>query len=335
MPIKWVKVVILNKEKNNMQIGLVERPPSRLELKQIKYSEYVKSKEVNNETDIMKYDAWLYSDTYWKHNEGTKTNPLYGFNPIMETPIQIRELEKQVPNLIEKYYKGDITKDEIKDFIKEAYEVVKKVNKESFLTSGLDKKDNMQMLDTVVYSFKLYSAEYTVNKNFEEGKGISGGKDSSHWDYYNANYYYKDKEMGEFLLSVGIEIAKEEDLGDFTEALQPPNDDFFRTNFNTHTDCPLSDASIEPPKGFVYYQDHRSTLINISGVAFDSKDLNISESKLSSIPDSYKRFLANIKRVLPSFIEQLMKSVKDDAPNLYQSNKAQSAYDAYLNYKYF
>lgn len=318
-----------------MQIGIVPVPQTWQELKQVKYNEYVNTKEVNNETNIMQYDDWSYSEAFWKRTQGTTTKPLYYFNDVTETPIEIRELEKQVPNLVEKYYGGAITKNEIKDFIKNAYEVVKEVNKDALFTSGVDKKDNMQMLETIVENFKYYSANYTANENFNEGKEISGGKSSSEWDYYNANYYYKDKEMGEFLLSVGIEIAKEEDLGDFTEAIQTPNDGFIRTNFNTHTDCPLSDATIEPPKGFVYYQDHRSTLINISGVAIDSKRLDISETELASIPDSYKRFLANIKRVLPSFIEQLMKSVKDDAPNLYQSKKIQSAYDMYLNYKYF
>ncbi len=323
-----------------MLINVVPMPLSKKELRAIKYNEYVETKQKNNETDIMKYCDWEFLDIDSSCNKRfgieRTSKLLYGIGDYPGLPEELKKLNDQASILAKKYHTGLASKNEVKKFIENAYEVVKKANADAYFSSGTDKDDNMRMLTQIITAIQQEQSTYLANLNYDEGKKIFERKgDGDHYyagDYYDSRFYYKEKEMSQFLISVGQEISDKEELGNFAKALEEPDDFFYKCTFNIDSQCDLKDKSLEPPKGFVYVNGCNG-MITISGVDFDSKLDTISDERLKMIPDNYKRFLSNFNFLPIKWLDYMMQSIKDDKPRLYQQTKINIAYESYFKYR--
>lgn len=179
------------------------------------------------------------------------TYPQYTKFGVINSPIALEREEMR--EVMEGYFDGEISKDDIKDFFMEYCSVKYARDEESVLNVYED------------FLNENYSA--AVRKCFAQGKDIAAkeGVSTDSMVYYDADYYYQSEEIHELLKEAaekygakyGIEIdATKRDDGfkrDYLTGTPNFNDKWNFMATNMMSSGRIMDQNAVPPKGFSFF----------------------------------------------------------------------------------
>lgn len=229
-------------------------------------------------------------DIFEKAGYERVTYPQYTKDAMINIPTP--PLENEMKELMDGYYAGTISKEDIKDFFAE-------------YADAMFARDEGRILN-LYESFLNRSYESAVKACFEEGKDIARaeGKSTNHWVYYNADYYYRAEEIHDLLKEAakeygakyGIEVdtARREEAwqGDYLTGT-PSFHSKWNFRANIEGSGRMMDQEAVPPEGFsFFYTDEtalgaKDSLLIISGKDWTKRinvpfDLPISGKKTES-----------------------------------------------------
>lgn len=253
------------------------------EAKGMSLSEYIRGKRYTVEiTDEMLAHT---RDLFEKVGIKKVTYPQYTKFAVIDTPCQATE--KEMAFVMDGFYAGTISKDEIKGFFLE-------------YAHSMQARDESKILN-LYESFLNISYERAVKTCFDEGKNIAEkeGVDANKAIYYDADYYYQAEEIHEFLKEIteeyaekyGVEIDIEKRESGFD---QNPNyltgypSFHSKWNFSAHNVCGyarIPELDAVPPKGFSFFYKQRDRMLMIGGNGWSEKmDISLSQKGANRYP---------------------------------------------------
>ena len=239
------------------------------EAKGMNLSEYIRGKRRTMEiTDEMVAHT---RDLFEKAGVQEVIYPQYTKFAVIDTPSQ--STEKEMAFIMDGFYAGRISEDEIKGFFLEYAHSMQARNESKILN--------------LYESFLNVSYERAVKACFDEGKDIAGkeGIDINKAIYYDADYYYQSEEIHEFLKEITEEYAAkygvEIDI-DKRESEFDKNPNYLtgypsfnsKWNFSAHNVCGyarLPELDAVPPKGFSFFYKQRDRILMIGGNGWSEK----------------------------------------------------------------
>ncbi|MBP3475427.1 MAG: hypothetical protein J6K48_03800 [Lachnospiraceae bacterium] len=239
------------------------------EAKDMNLSEYIRGKRCTMEiTDEMFAHT---RDLFEKAGVQEVTYPQYTKFAVIDTPSQA--IEKEMAFVMDGFYTGRISEDEIKGFFLEYAHSMQARNESKILN--------------LYESFLNISYERAVKGCFDEGKDIAEkeGVDTNKAIYYDADYYYQAEEIHEFLKEIteeyaakyGVEIDIEKRESGFDK-----NPNYLtgypsfnsKWNFSAHNVCGyarLPELDAVPPKGFTFFYKQRDRMLMVGGNGWSEK----------------------------------------------------------------
>jgi len=176
----------------------------------------------------------------------------------------VRDIFNQMIKGIQDFITGSIDTDEIEKIIENAYKELLEYNISIGRTDGTDPHYNARILNNVQAHFSNQTMILMMNANWEEGRVYAkenyGLKPGDNFVYYNAKYFFLNKELQDIGLTAISNIAQREGF-DFYDAPRAHNYSSLTGNdkcFNFMWSVNLANVKINntnqtPPKDFVMF----------------------------------------------------------------------------------
>ncbi len=122
------------------------------------------------------------------------------------------EMQKSIKASVQSYCNGEITDEQIKKIFMDACKDMRVYQAQSRHTSGVDARDNRQIIENVYEVFQKSNVECMVDKCFELGSDIAaanGGNEKDNWVYYDSKYYDQSQHLRDLLQKSSEEMAAE------------------------------------------------------------------------------------------------------------------------------
>lgn len=116
----------------------------------------------------------------------------------------------QISQAIWEYCYGEMTDEQIQQALIDECKKMRMYQMQIGNTSGVNEKDNSQIIGDVYEYFQKYNVRYMVNKCFEDGVDIAnanGGSENNNWVYYDSKYYDKSEHLRSLLREAANEVA--------------------------------------------------------------------------------------------------------------------------------
>jgi hypothetical protein len=170
-------------------------------------------------------------------------------------------INDDITKMLDSYYAGNATLDDMEKAIIETYDRLKQLNNEIGEKTGVYLNDEY-IIYNLVCDFYRNDAWSAVNANFREGGEIAdqyGSENDRDWIYYNAKYYYMSEDMdnviGNFCKNALKDVERTNPSLDFN--IKDKHYFSFNDIWNHYADARhmggLIDRKSEPPAGFTLF----------------------------------------------------------------------------------
>lgn len=125
-----------------------------------------------------------------------------------------QEMKKKIENCMSDYYKGNKTKDEVKEFFRECCTAMRVYCTSNLQTTGYNEKDNQQIIGDIFVVFSKENQRAAVRTNMDEGVEINRkyggdrGDATRGYAYYNSFYYYECEAMRDIFREMTVEMSE-------------------------------------------------------------------------------------------------------------------------------
>ncbi len=122
------------------------------------------------------------------------------------------KLQNEIHSAVRAYCYGEITEKQIQKVLMDACKDMRVYQAQCGHTSGVDAKDNRQIIGDVYEIFQKSNVNSMVDKCFKAGSNIAdayGGKEKNNWVYYDSKYYDESQHLRNLLQEAANEMTAE------------------------------------------------------------------------------------------------------------------------------
>lgn len=122
------------------------------------------------------------------------------------------KMHKSIKSTVRTYCNGGLTEEQIKKAFMDACKDMRVYQAQCGHTSGVDAKDNRQIIEGVYEVFQKSNVVFMSDKCFGAGSEIAdvnGGSEKNDWVYYDSKYYYESQHLRDLLQESASEMAAE------------------------------------------------------------------------------------------------------------------------------
>lgn len=122
------------------------------------------------------------------------------------------KLQKEIKSAVLAYCSGEMTDEQIKKYFMDACKDMRVYQAQCGNTSGMDAKDNRQIIGNVYEIFQKSNVDSMMYTCFQAGSDIAdafGGKEKYDWVYYDSKYYYESQHLRDLLQEASNEMEAE------------------------------------------------------------------------------------------------------------------------------
>ncbi len=187
--------------------------------------------------------------------------------------------QNQIHNIMEEYYQGDYTREEIKQKVKNICMDMRVYLIQERHTDGYNARDNQQILQDIYEVVQKANVRKAVGFSLKKGKELAEQfehADLNDWMYYDANDYNKSEDMKECIRQAISEMANEWNVTslDFEE-IEKNSKQVLDGGFDYHSVWQwqawqrgitrMTDFNTAPPKDFSFFYKERKQMSSEQG----------------------------------------------------------------------
>ena len=120
------------------------------------------------------------------------------------------KMQESIADSVLAYCLGEMTEEQIQKALIDACKDMRVYQVQMGHTSGVNAKDNGQIVGDVYEIFQKYNVRFMAMECFEAGSDIAeanGGKDQHNWVYYDSKYYEESQHLRGLLQEASNELA--------------------------------------------------------------------------------------------------------------------------------